>query len=235
MHSIDAVTIMAQEDGLLLPGRPTPPISLYARPSDLEVGRWDAGILSLDLPDGDRRRVPCSDVDEAVHEAALTWNTAEGVATLARRLAARHALATWTGERRHEWQTPKQLIALVNATIRQAVTDGVLPKPNDYRVTWRKDEQAIYVRTYHVMLGDFDLDTIVAELLRPFNTSTARDYSADWYVGGIGENWEFGIEVEAPNDRTIGRCLAAMDRAGFPTEDIGYVRDVLVAFATVAE
>jgi hypothetical protein len=234
MTCIDAVTIVAQEDGLLLPGRPIPPTTLYARPSDIEVGRWDAGILALDLPDGDRRRVPCSDVDEAVHEAMLTWNTAEGFVTLERRLAARRALATWTGERRHEWQDPKQLVAPVKAEIRQAVKDGVLPKPNDYRVTWRKDEQTIYIRTHHELLGDFHIGTIVEKLLRPFNTSTAIDYSEDWFVGGIGENWEFGIQVEAPTEPLLSRYLASMVRAGFPPDDIDYAYRLLSKFATDA-
>jgi hypothetical protein len=234
MTSIDAVTIIAQEDGLLLPGRPTPPTILYARPSDIEVGRWDAGILSLDLPDGDRRRVSCPDVDEAVHEAALTWNTAEGFVTLDRRLAARRDLATWTGERRHEWQTPKQLVALVRATLRQAVKDGVLPKPDDYRVTWRKDEQTIYIRTHHVTLGDFNIDVIVEPLLRPFTTSTAMDYSADWFVAGIGENWEFGFQVEAPTEPLLFRYLESMVRAGFSSDDVEYAYRLLSIFATPA-
>jgi hypothetical protein len=219
MTSIDAVTIVAQEDSLLLPGRPTPPTTLYARPSDIEVGRWDAGILSLDLPDGDRRRLSCSDVDEAVHEAALTWNTAEGGATL---------------ERRHEWQNPKQLVALVRATLRQAVKDGVLPKPDDYRVTWRKDEQTIYIRSHHVTLSDFNIDVIVEPLLRPFNTSTAMDYSADWFVAGIGENWEFGIQVEAPTEQILSRYLESMVRAGFSADDIDYAYRLLSIFATPA-
>ena len=72
MTSIDTVTITAQDDGLLLPGKPTAPASLHADPGGIQVGRWDAGILYLDLPDGDRRRLPCSNVDEAVREAMLT-------------------------------------------------------------------------------------------------------------------------------------------------------------------
>jgi hypothetical protein len=234
MTSIDAVTITAQEDGLLLPGRPIPPTSLYARPSDLEVGTWEAGILSLHLPDGDSRRVPCSDVEEAIHEAALTWNTAEGFATLERRLAARHALATWSGERRHEWQTPKQLVGLVRATIRQAVKDGVLPKPDDYRVTWCQDEETLYIRTYHELLGDFHIDVIVEKLLRPFNTSTARDYSEDWFVAGVHECWEFGILVESRDEPTLFGDMAAMEHAGFPPDDIEYAYRLLTRFSSAA-
>src|SRR4051812_17250375 len=105
MTSIDAVTITAQSDYAS-----DPTFSLYADPSSVQVGRWQAGILSLHLPGGDSGRVPCSDVDGAVHEATLTWSTGEAFATLERWIATRRAAATWTGDRRHEWQEPKQLV-----------------------------------------------------------------------------------------------------------------------------
>ena len=224
MTSIDAVTITAQSDYASDPTFP-----LYADPGSIPVGHWNAGILSLQQPDGDRRRRPCSDVDEAVHEATLTWNTAEGFATLERWIGVRRAAATWTGERRHEWQGPKQLVALVKATIQQAVKDGVLPKPNDYRVTWRKDETAIYIRTHHEMLGDFHIDAIVDPLLRPFNASKAGDYE-----GEVIENWDFGILVEAPVEPIPSRDLASMERAGFPADDVDYVRRIFALFAPAA-
>jgi hypothetical protein len=223
MTSIDAVTITAQSDYAS-----DPTFSLYADPGSIPVGYWNAGI-PLQQPDGDRRRRPCSDVDEAVHEATLTWNTAEGFATLERWVGVRRAAATWTGERRHEWQGPKQLVALVKATIQQAVKDGVLPKPNDYRVTWRKDETAIYIRTHHEMLGDSHIDAIVDPLLRPFNASTAHVA-----VDGIYENWDFGIQVEAPTEPLLSRYLASMERAGFPPDDVDYAHRLLAIFATAA-
>jgi hypothetical protein len=224
MTSIDAVTIAAQSDYAS-----DPTFSLYADPGSIPVGHWNAGILSLQQPDGDRRRRPCSDVDEAVREAMLTWNTVEGFATLERWIGVRRAAATWTGDRRHEWQEPKQLVALVKATIRQAVKDGILPTPNDYRVTYRKSENAIYIRTHHVTLGDFHIDVIVDPLLRPFNASTAGDYD-----GEVIENWDFGIQAEAPTEPLLSRYLASMERAGFPPDDVDYAHRLLAIFATAA-
>jgi hypothetical protein len=139
------------------PDSPDPAV-LFARPGNIRVGRWDAGILSLQQPDGDRRRVSCPNADDAVSEATPTWNTAEGFATLERWIGVQRAAATWTAERRHEWQEPKQLVALAKAAIQQAVKDGVLPMPNDYRVTWRSDDEAIYDTAGEIVLGVYTID-----------------------------------------------------------------------------
>src|SRR3954451_21135572 len=106
MTAIDAVTITAHVFYVRgVPDSPDPAV-LFAHPGDIRVGRWDAGILSLQQPDGDRRRVLCPNVDEAISEATLTWNTAEGLATLKRWIGVQRAVATWTAERRHEWREP---------------------------------------------------------------------------------------------------------------------------------
>jgi hypothetical protein len=189
MTSINAVTVVEQEG------------FLFADPGSIQIGRWDAGILSLDLPDGDRRRVPCSDVDEAVHEAMLTWNTAEGFVTLERWIGARRAEVTRTGERRHEWQESNQLVALVDTKIQQAVKDGILPMPNDYCVTWRNDENAIYIHTNHAWLESLEIEYELDTLLRPFNASTAGDVDAD---GNVFEREDFSFEVyPRPSRRRI--------------------------------
>ena len=238
MTSIDAVTITAQSDYAS-----DPTFSLYADPGSIPVGYWNAGI-PLQQPDGDRRRRPCSDVDEAVHEATLTWNTAEGFATLERWVGVRRAAATWTGERRHEWQGPKQLVALVKATIQQAVKDGVLPMPNDYRVTWRSDDEAIYVRTLHDWVRDQQITETVKDLLRPFNASGAGDFD-----GHVVENWVFNTQVEEPTGPKKVRSLplvdrmrlerthrvAVMERAGFPAADIAKVQASFATYAPAAE
>jgi hypothetical protein len=249
MTSIDAVAITAQYDGM-----PPWPACLYTDPGGIQVGRLDAGILSLDLPDGDRRRVPCSNVDEAVREAMLTWNTAEGFATLERWIDERDAqwqqyradvaAATWTGKRRHEWQEPKQLVALVKVAIQQAVKDGILPMPNDYRVTWRSDDHAIYIRTHHALLRSLEIEDKAVTLLRPFNASIAGDFGGD-----VIERHNFRVEVEAPtgpkSDRSLlqaerialygAHCVAGMEGANFPANDIDYVRAFFGSYAPVTD
>src|SRR4051794_10267998 len=210
MTSIDAVTITAQFlYSLDSPcGEPAPDslAFLYTDPGGVTVGRLDAGILSLQQPDGDRQRRPCPDVDEAVREATLTWNTTEGFATLDRWIGVRRALATWTGERRHEWREPKQLVALVKATIRQAVKDGGLPSPNDYRVTWRKSQNTISVITKHAWLRSEQIHKPLETLLRPFNASTAGDFR-----GCVIERLDFYIRASAPNQPKEDRTLAATE------------------------
>ena len=123
--------------------------------------------------------------------------------------------------------------------------DGLLPMPDDYRVTWRSDDRAIYIRTHHALLArSLDIAFALDTLLRPFNASTAGDFDGD-----VIERWDFGIEVDAPTgpkkDRTlprverlaleVARRAAAMERAGFPADDIDFVRDFFAAYATVAE
>ncbi len=243
MTSINAVTITAHV--FYVHGDPDSPdpAVLFAHPGSIGVGTWDAGILSLQQPDGDRRRRPCPNADEAVREAALTWNTAEGLATLERWTSARRALATWTGERRHEWQTPADLIAVVKAVIKQAVTDGVLPPPNDYRVTWRKSDDTISVHTKHAWLRRAQVDETLNTLLGPFNASTAGDFR-----GSVIKRWDFYIRAYTPNqpreDRTLpaaeiwalryARRIAAMERDGFPAADIDYMRATCVKYAPAA-
>jgi hypothetical protein len=113
-------------------------------------------------------------VDEAIHEATLTWNTAEGFATLERWIVARRAAAVWTGERRHEWQTPKQLVALVKAAIRQAVKDGILPLPNDYCLTWDGGD-SFTIHTLHSLVRCDTILEIANNLLKPFVSSVAGE------------------------------------------------------------
>jgi hypothetical protein len=97
MTSIDAVTIDARFSVYFSPGVPDLGSKAYfiANPGNIRVGTWKgkAGILTLYLPDGDSRRVPCSDVDEAVGEATLTWNTPAGIAAHERRIADRYCTA----------------------------------------------------------------------------------------------------------------------------------------------
>jgi hypothetical protein len=94
MTAIPVVTIEARFSHYFSRGVPNLGSKAYfiANPGNIRVGTWKAGILSLYLPDGDSRRVPCSDVDEAVHETTLTWNTPAGIATRERRIADRY----WT-------------------------------------------------------------------------------------------------------------------------------------------
>jgi hypothetical protein len=243
MTSINAVEIVAHVFYVRGdPDSPDPAV-LFARPGNIRVGRWDAGILSLQQPDGDRRRVSCPNADEAVREAALTWNTAEGLATLERWIGVQRALATWTGERRHEWQTPADLIALVKAVIKQAVKDGVLPPPNDYRVTWRKSEDTISVLTKHAWLRRAEVDKTLETLLRPFNASTAGDFR-----GSVIERLDFYIRAGTPNqpreDQTLpaaeiwalryARRIAAMERDGFAAPDIDHMRATCAKYAPAA-
>jgi hypothetical protein len=233
MTRIDAVTITAQYTSFSWPVRPTL-VTLWTCPGNLRIGRWQAGILSLDLPDGDRSRISCPNVDEARRAATLVWNTPAGHAAVARRMTeeqrlyeAEAAAATWTGERRHEWQEPKQLVTLVRVAIQQAVEAGILPIPNDYRVTWRSSDQTIRVVTRHMLtVNDSVVNAEVWPLLKPFNASKARNSR-----GQVFEQHAFNIEIEAPNDRMIGHRVAAMERAGFPAEDIGYVQDIHALFA----
>jgi hypothetical protein len=243
MTSINAVEIVAHVFYVRGdPDSPDPAV-LFARPGNIRVGRWDAGILSLQQPDGDRRRVSCPNADDAVSEATPTWNTAEGLATLERWIGVKRALATWTGERRHEWQTPADLIALVKAVIKHAVNDGVLPPPNDYRVTWRKSEDTISVLTKHAWLRRAQIDKALETLLRPFNASTADDFR-----GGVIKRWDFFIRADTPNqpreDRTLpateiwalryAHRIAAMERDGFPAADIDHMRATCAKHAPAA-
>jgi hypothetical protein len=169
MTSIDAVTITAQFS-LYSRGGPDPdsPANLHTNPGSAYVGRWQAGILSLNLPAGGKSEVACRDVTEAIRAATLVWDTPAGQGAIEHRQAEREAeqqrykaavaRAIWTGERRHEWQEPKQLVALAKAAIQQAVKDGVLPMPNDYRVTWRSDDEAIYDTAGEIVLGVYTID-----------------------------------------------------------------------------
>jgi hypothetical protein len=117
MTCIDAVTITAQF-ALYSRGVPDPasPANLFTDPGSHPVGRWQAGVLTLYLPDGGESEISCPDVNKAIHVATLIWDTPEGKDALARRKAEREAeeeaerqrysaavaAATWTGERRHE-------------------------------------------------------------------------------------------------------------------------------------
>jgi hypothetical protein len=235
MTSIDAVTITAQFDFDYSRGGPDPdrPNTLWAHPGIIHVATWDAGVLSLTMPDGTTRPTPCPRGAEAVGIAARAWNTPDGIAAVKRWMAENEeewrqyevdvAAATWTGERRHEWQEPKRLVALVKAAIKQAVKDGILPMPNDYRVTWRKDENAIDVRTHHAWWESDEIGYKLYDLLQPFNASKARVYD-----GGAYERRDFDIEVEPPAGPSevslaIAYHVAAMERAGFPCD---YIVDV---------
>jgi hypothetical protein len=216
---------------------------LSTEPGNLRIGRLDAGILSLQQPDGDSRRVSCPNLDEAISEATLTWNTADGFATLERWIGVQRAAATWTGERRHEWQEPQQLVTLVRATIRQTVKDGVLPMPNDYRVTWRKSQNTISVHTKHAWLRSEQIRKALETLLRPFNASTAGDFR-----GCVIERLDFYIRAGAPNqpkeDRTLpateiwalryAHRIAAMERDGFAAADIDHMRATCAKYAPAA-
>jgi hypothetical protein len=254
MISIDAVTITARF-ALYSRGVPDPDSHAILRTSlgGAYVGHWRAGILSLPSPDGGRSEITCSDVDAAIHEATLVWDTPEGKRAIARQLAEREAdrwrvnadvaAATWTGERRHEWQEPKQLVPIVKTAIQQAVKDGILPLPNDYRVTWRKDENAIYIRTKHAWMRYGQITETVRDLLRPFNASRPRDSDGDVFEGR-----DFDIEIAEPTglkpDRSLPHAermaltgahrIAAMEQAGFPAADIDDVRKFFAAYAPAA-
>jgi hypothetical protein len=248
MQSIDAVTITAQS-AVYSRGAPAPdsPTFLWVKPGSVRVAVWQAGILSLDRPDGAHRRILCLDVAEAVRRTMKVWDTPVGHAAVARRMAEKqrqYEAATWTGERRYEWQEPKQLVALVKAEIRRAVKDGILPMPNDYRVTWRSDDRAIYIHTLHALLPCSPIVDTLHTLIQPFNASTAGNCD-----GAVSERWDFDIEVESPRgpkkDQTLpwaermalegAHLAAAMERAGFPADDIGFVRDLYAAYASDAE
>jgi hypothetical protein len=255
MTSIDAVTITAQFS-LYSRGGPDPdsPANLHTNPGSAYVGRWQAGILSLNLPAGGKSEVACRDVTEAIRAATLVWDTPAGQGAIEHRQTEREAeqqrykaavaRAIWTGERRHEWQEPKQLVALAKAAIQQAVKDGVLPMPNDYRVTWRSDDEAIYVRTHHAWVRWSQIAETVKDLLRPFNASGAGDFD-----GHVVENWVFNTQVEEPTGPKKVRSLplvdrmrlerthrvAVMERAGFPAADIAKVQASFATYAPAAE
>src|SRR4051812_45117066 len=87
MTTINAVTVVPKHLELSLRILPEPCSSAWLQtcPGNFCVGHWDsAGRLTLFLPDGAEREMACADVDEAVRQAGLVWNTPAGRARVER-------------------------------------------------------------------------------------------------------------------------------------------------------